>query len=195
MASDPDGVLDTKSWTTFLLGLLFVIEVVAAIAVLIAVWPDVVKVPSLGTSTTGASTGAASLSSVWIFGFNWSKPTADALYLVAVITLGALGSSVQALTSFATYVGNHALRKRWVWWYIARLPIGGVIALVLYLLLRGGLLSVSTSAKDISPYGIGAVAALAGMFSRQATDKLRELFETLFHTVSDANAARKDKAG
>ncbi len=195
--SDSDDVVPTRSWTTLLLGLLFIIEVGAAVYVLVAVWPDVVKVPSLsagsGASTAGAQTATAALGTVWIFGFEWTKPTADALYIVAVVTLGALGSSVQALTSFGTYVGNHALRTRWVWWYLVRLPIGAVIALIIYLVLRGGLLSVSTSARDISPYGIGAVAALSGMFSRQATDKLRELFETLFHTTSDANAQRKDK--
>ncbi len=31
-----------------------------------------------------------------------------------------------------------------------------------------------------NPYGIAGFSALAGMFSRQATDKLREVFETLF---------------
>jgi nitrogen regulatory protein PII len=32
----------------------------------------------------------------------------------------------------------------------------------------------------LNPYGVAAFAALAGMFSRQATDKLREVFETVF---------------
>lgn len=32
----------------------------------------------------------------------------------------------------------------------------------------------------LNPYGIMAIACLAGMFSKQATDKLREVFQTLF---------------
>ena len=36
----------------------------------------------------------------------------------------------------------------------------------------------------MNAYGIAAVAGFVGLFSRQATDKLRELFDTLFKTDS-----------
>jgi hypothetical protein len=35
---------------------------------------------------------------------------------------------------------------------------------------------------NLSPHGIAAIAGLDGMFSKQATGKLREVFETLFKT-------------
>jgi len=37
-------------------------------------------------------------------------------------------------------------------------------------------------AGDLSPYGITALAGLTGMFSKQATDKLREVFDDFFRT-------------
>jgi len=45
--------------------------------------------------------------------------------------------------------------------------------------------------KNISPYGIAGVASLAGMFSKQATDKLREVFDSLFKAEGDKE--RSDK--
>jgi hypothetical protein len=48
---------------------------------------------------------------------------------------------------------------------------------------RGGLLAAQASADAVNPYGVAALAGLVGMFSKQATDKLREVFDTLFRTV------------
>jgi len=56
---------------------------------------------------------------------------------------------------------------------------------------RGGLIGGSTGADALSPYGVAAIAGLAGLFSKQATDKLREVFENLFRTEHPPN--RTDK--
>jgi hypothetical protein len=57
------------------------------------------------------------------------------------------------------------------------------LALVFYFVVRGGFLTTSGGAKDINPYGIAALAGLVGMFSKQATDKLSEVFSTLFRAA------------
>jgi hypothetical protein len=104
--------------------------------------------------------------------------------LLLVIVAGALGSYVHAATSFADYLGNRKFTSSWTWWYVLRPFIGVVLALVIYFAIRGGFLLLvtngATEAKDINPFGIGALAALTGMFSKQATDKLNEVFSTLF---------------
>jgi hypothetical protein len=61
---------------------------------------------------------------------------------------------------------------------------------MVYFAARGGLVSGNAGATDLSPFGIGALAGLAGMFSKQATDKLREVFENLFKTTDPPT--RKD---
>jgi hypothetical protein len=73
--------------------------------------------------------------------------------------------------------------------------VGIALALLFYLVLRGGLIVPSLPSGEagtgtpsidathlLNPYGIAAVSALAGMFSKQAIDKLREVFDTLFRT-------------
>jgi len=112
--------------------------------------------------------------------------------LLLVIIIGALGSSVHAATSFASFVGNRTIVKSWYWWYILRPFIGMALALVFYFVVRGGFLSVGADSSAINLYGIAALAGLVGMFSKQATDKLRELFDNIFKT-KQGDELRKDK--
>lgn len=106
----------------------------------------------------------------------------ESRYLLIVVLSGALGSYVHAATSFADFVGNRQLYGSWCWWYVLRPFIGAALALIVYFSVRGGLVGSTTGAGGLSPYGVAAVAGLAGMFSKQATDKLREVFENLFKT-------------
>lgn len=119
---------------------------------------------------------------------------AEPRLILLVVLGGALGSYVHAATSFVTFVGNRALVASWTWWYLLRPFIGMAIALVFYFVVRGGLLSVGATAGDVSPFGITAIAALVGMFSKQATDKLREVFDNLFRTkAGGGDDQRRDK--
>jgi hypothetical protein len=56
---------------------------------------------------------------------------------------------------------------------------------------RGGLFAPGSYSGAVNPYGMAAVSGLVGMFSKQATDKLGELFGTMFRTATDAE--RTDK--
>lgn len=118
-------------------------------------------------------------------------PEVRLMFLVAVA--GGMGSYVHLATSFADYAGAERLTTNWGWWYLLRPFIGMALAEVVYVTLRGGLLSAAGNtnpADAISPYGVSAVAALTGLFSRQATDKLKEVFDTLFRTQEKVD--RKD---
>ena len=120
---------------------------------------------------------------------------ADDRFLFTAIAAGALGS--HTLTSFADYMGNRALSKSWLWWFILRTPIGIAHALLFYVVLRGGLIvptlpsgsSGADTTRFLNPYGVAAISALAGMFSKQTTDKLREILDTLFRTHEPVNRA------
>ena len=104
----------------------------------------------------------------------------DNLRIALVVIAGALGSLIHATTSFADYVGNRRFHSSWTAWYMVRLIVGTALALLLYFAFRGGFFSGSAQSNAVNPYGIAALAGLAGLFSKQATDKLREVFETLF---------------
>jgi hypothetical protein len=61
------------------------------------------------------------------------------------------------------------------------LPVVGALGgTVFYLVLRAGLFSPSESADQASPFGFAAVAVLAGLFSEQAMNKLRDVAENVF---------------
>lgn len=117
--------------------------------------------------------------------------TMDQSLALAVLASGAMGGLVHVATSFSDYVGNRRYHATWQWWYLLRPGIGGALALVFYFLIRGGILSLTGSTTDTpNIYGMTAIAALVGMFSKQATDKLDDVFDTLFNSEKDA--ARKD---
>jgi hypothetical protein len=98
---------------------------------------------------------------------------------MVVLLAGALGGMAHTLRSLYWYVGNRNLRYSWLLMY-ATLPItGAALALIAYVVLRGGLTTTFASSQDISPFGIAAVATLVGLFSRETAEKLKSVFETL----------------
>jgi hypothetical protein len=124
------------------------------------------------------------------------RTTFDERLLLLVIVAGILGAFVHGATSLADYIGNNNFNKSWSWFYLLRPAIGMALALVFYFVIRGGFLSTSGGAKDINPYGIAALAGLVGMFSKQATDKLSEVFGTLFRAApGEGDQKRQDPLG
>ena len=144
------------------------------VALLVSVWPAVEKATDLPAAQATAN---VRMSFLGVFHLH---VTAGTSLLILVAVLGALGSFIHAATSFVEYAGNRRLTRSWTWWYVLRLPIGSSLALVMYFALRGGLFATNASAGDVNAYGIGALAGVAGLFSKQATAKLEEIFSTIF---------------
>ena len=112
--------------------------------------------------------------------------------LILIAALSALlGSFIHSATSFASYLGNYKLLRAWVGWYVLRPVIGMALGIVFYFILRAGLVTTE-SAAAVNAFGVAAVSALAGMFSKQATDKLEEIFDGVV-AASHKDAARGDK--
>jgi hypothetical protein len=133
-----------------------------------------------------------------VFIFNkWNLwTTLEERLILLVVVAGALGSYIHSATSYADFRGNRQFGPSWLLWYILRPFIGVSLALVVYFAIRGGLLSVvlnggeANDATKINPFGIAAISGLTGMFSKQAADKLAEVFSTLFKSQGDNS--RKD---
>jgi hypothetical protein len=128
------------------------------------------------------------------FGTNLTfTTTVDERLLVLVMVTGALGSFVHTATSFSDFVGNQKLSTNWVWWYVLRPFIGMALAAIFYVAIRAGFLSGGGQPNTINLFGLTAVAGMVGMFSKQATDKLSEVFNTLFRTApGGGDEQRKD---
>jgi hypothetical protein len=195
---------------TQLLGVGLIVGGISLIYVIVAIWPAVQLATASGTgvgpttttspsdtptttvndsdaatsqASSDASTQENAAPTISLFGarldLNLDPETA---LLVLVVAASALGSYIHAATSFGTYVGNQRLTMSWIWWYLLRIFIGVALAVLFYFAVRGGLLSAQAQSGALNPYGVAALAAMVGLFSKQATDKLREVFETLFKT-------------
>jgi hypothetical protein len=108
-----------------------------------------------------------------------------------VFVAGALGAFVHASRSFVDFKGNQRLRSSWTWWYILQPLTGASLAIVMYFVVRAGFFASTTGANALNPWGFVAVAAMVGLFTKQATNKLDELFSTMFRTEKDREL--KDK--
>jgi hypothetical protein len=138
---------------------------------------------SLWVSDLSTTTSGNVESVVTWFGTNWTfKAKVDERLLLLIMVTGALGSFVHTATSFSDFVGNEKLSTNWVWWYILRPFIGMALATIFYVAIRAGFLSGGGQPNTINLFGLTAVAGMVGMFSKQATDKLSEVFNTLFKT-------------
>jgi hypothetical protein len=187
---------------TLAMGVSFLVLAALMTYLLVALWPErATPAPdNAGANAAVAGPGqrGAGDKPLWdetasVFGVTFRLRFETRLILL-VIVAGALGSYVHGATSFATYVGNRTLFGSWIWWYVLRTPIGVSLAVLFYFVVRGGLLSAGANGDSLSPFGVAAIAGLVGMFSKQATDKLRELFDNLFRTAPGrGDDERKDK--
>jgi hypothetical protein len=165
------------------LGTYFVCLSIVLIYLLFELWPTYYGQDGVATITE---------STITLLGGSLRFTVSPEVQLILlVIVAAALGSYIHAATSFADFIGNRRFSSSWVWWYVLRVFIGVSLALIFYFVLRGGLLTAGAGASNISPFGVTAVAGMVGMFSKQATDKLNEVFNTLFR--SDKPVERLDK--
>jgi hypothetical protein len=115
------------------------------------------------------------------FGIGHKELSGETRLLLLVLLMGAFGSSVYSLKSLGDYRGDNKLMRSWALFYFVQPPEGSGIALLTYLVFRGGFLSgTSTNSDSVNIFGICAIAGLAGAFSDTAFMKLNEVFNTLF---------------
>ena len=177
-ASSRDPVINPAPIETInRMGSWYLILTVLFFYLLLAAWP--------------VEQGGKSFRPTNLFGFvvSWAP---DRQMIFTVMMAGALGSLTHTLTSFGDYVGNRELSTNWIWFLVLRIPIGIALALLFYFIIRGGLLIPTVQVQgqqaldahlatlQVNPYSIAAFSALAGMFSKQATDKLAAVFEVVF---------------
>jgi hypothetical protein len=135
---------------------------------------------------------AGSISGEWrVFGCRIKIRQEPRLILLVLFT-GAFGACMSGLPSLADYLGERKLVESWFTFYLARPFVGGGIAFIFYLVIRGGFLAgTNADPAAVNPFGLAALAALVGMFSDKALLKLGEVFSTLFK----ADDTRSDKLG
>ena len=151
-----------------LIKLYLVVATLLCLYALIALWPAI----------SPAKTAAAEPSQVTLF--LWTFTIYDEVRLLLLVILaGALGSLVQALRSIYWYVGNRELVKSWLGKYLLQPFAGSALALIFYVVVRGGFFSPQAKFDQTSPFGFTALSAMVGLFSEQAVLKLKQVAETV----------------
>jgi hypothetical protein len=115
--------------------------------------------------------------------------------LLIVILAGALGSLVHTVCSVYWYVGNRALKWSWLAKYILQPFAGSALAVIFYVVVRGGFFSPQTTFENTSPFGFAALAALVGLFSEQAVLKLKTVAETVLERPAPGADATQQEEG
>jgi hypothetical protein len=113
-----------------------------------------------------------------VFGWCGCMYDEDRLLLI-VLLAGALGSLIHGLRSFVFYVGSRRAVRSWSAYYMALPFIGAGLAFIFYLVIRGGFFSTGATVENTSPVGFAAVAALIGMFTEQAVQKLQKISDSI----------------
>jgi len=163
----------SHSWIRFF-GSYHLVLALLLIYVLVKVWPPAIP----------PKDEVRNVRFLWgLLSFNVSS---EAQMILVVILTGALGSYVHAATSFVNFTGARSIVASWRWWYLLRPFIGSALALGFFFVVRAGFFAPSAGTANFNLVGFAAMAFLVGMFTRQATAKLAELFDTLFRVRSEA---------
>ncbi len=164
----------TNHWVTILLvGTYLLVVYAASLYCLVHLWPK------QGTSNNGAMPD------------RW-QVDAEVSYLLIILLMGSLGSFVETGSSFIRYVGNNALVSRWAWWYMLRPVISSALSVIVYLIIRGGILTTNVEVEKLNIYGLAGLAGLVGMFSREAVEKLETLFKQVFSLTKSEKSKMSD---
>jgi hypothetical protein len=152
---------------------------------LFAVWPAAV---SAMTKPTGAVPSTTVLFGAWHATFD-----ADVAPMVMVVLVGGIAALVGVSRRFLDFALRDELTRRDQWSYLLRPFQGAVLALIAYFTLRGGFLGQDQSAA-LNPYGVAAISALVGLFTRHAVSKLSDVFDTVFGVPKDDREPAKVEA-
>ena len=180
------------AWIT---GTLLALAAVLVLYLLVAVWPPAPP-PQVAVATTTPTTApgtpgttppttiavvSAPNDPVQLFGWTVRFEREARLFLVVALA-GALGGLVYALRSLAWYTGNRNLKYSWLLTYPLQPVVGAALATITYVVARGGLIVVTTqsSSDTVNPFGFAAIGGLVGLFSSQAAEWLKRIFEQVF---------------
>ncbi len=191
-----DGPGSSRVSVPGIVGILIYLAAVAALLLytLIVVWPvpppakPAAPVESATPSSTIQEDQSPGVSEVRFLGMS-SKISDEQRLFILIIAAGGLGSLVHALRSAYWYVGNRNLVLSWIPKYLLLPFCGSTLAVLFYLIVRGGFFSPRATLSETSPFGFCALACMVGLFSEQAVLKLKQVAEMVFMTAEQGKDA------
>ena len=117
--------------------------------------------------------------------------------LLVTMFAAGIGSSITAILGYLEHACiKRDFRRSYVPWYFARPLMGMLMGVIFYFVLKGGLLAVlpadagggaaaQIATSDLNQFTLAGLGTMVGLFSKNALEKLREVFNTLFSTQRD----------
>ena len=112
--------------------------------------------------------------------------------------MGALGALVYTSTALVAHVahdGKAVDPNNWndsyTLWYLVHPLLGASVALIFYMVLRGALVNLSVGTGGLNLYGVAAISGMVGLCSKEATEKLKEIFKNLFEGTQSPHAPQQ----
>lgn len=105
---------------------------------------------------------------------------------------GAVGGSVSTILAYLAHASEEKdFEAAYIPWYLARPLLGLLLGLISFFLIKGGLLATipQIADKDFNNFGLAGIGSLVGMFSKNAVEKLKEVFHTVFSSRTEVEAA------
>ncbi len=123
----------------------------------------------------GAATGTLAEQAI-----RWWGPDASVTLNMSLMLLGAaaglVGSVVQQSIIFALRAGHETLGAGYVWWYVLRPIWSALLGALVVVAVNTGLVSIGDTTTSTAGVTVLATAgALAGLFTDQALQRLRDL--------------------
>jgi hypothetical protein len=169
------GRKPVSGWWVVILTLFLGLQAIVLLTLLLVTWPPSYE----GTVTAPPNTQ-------FTLGGTSYTVTREQSLLLMVALAGAVGAMGHVLRSFFRYAGDRKLVWSWVPSYVLIPFVGALMATITYIVLRAGFIGVAGGSLG-NPFGFAAVALLVGLFSAQAVEKLKKIFEEIFTTTSQGS--------
>jgi hypothetical protein len=109
----------------------------------------------------------------------------NTIILILVAAAGFLGNMIHITTSFTTFIGSGQFKSSWILWYFVKPFTAAALAMIMYFVFRAGFLSSADPGNNLNIYGTMSMAAFVGLFTDAATEKLKDVFKTMFNPKDD----------
>jgi hypothetical protein len=183
----PSGALNTGTgWQkamAFVFGLASPVFVVILALETTQLWPLV--------SASAPAAGEPAVSKTVRFGLSidWTLEQSQGLLLLSVIA-GLMGGLMYSMARYARLRASGRFHGKDASFYWTRSVIGAGLGLVVYAATRGGVLVLGggdDNSDQPNPYAVFAIAAVTGLFTDKALNKLRQFAGDHFSTADGEN--------
>ena len=181
--ADDSVATNLPRWQVYALVALLVLLANVPLVCLILLWPE--------------RADLAGPSQVHLLGWAWTV-SPERRILLCVTFCGLLGGSTRMLLRIRGDFTAPEVRKWYVPWYFLTPPMGAVLALGFYLVVRGGFFATPTSAENVNVFAFGGTGVLVGLFAEVATNRLETVFGSAFssqHHQPPEESARAEPSG